>query len=142
MEQIEDIIKALLKISISKYILALLVIIVALVINKFIITKIFDYAIRLVKKTRNYADDSLVRALEKPIKLYITFYSVYISLKIIDFDGLNVNSVTSDRLKKIFIIIGICYFFYNLTLENSLLYKKMNKNSIIMYNENCCKVYI
>ena len=62
MEQIEVIIKALLKVSISKYILALLVIIIALVINKFIITKIFDYAIRLVKKTRNYADDSLVRA--------------------------------------------------------------------------------
>ena len=131
MEQIEVIIEALLKVSISKYILALLVIIVALFIDKFIITKIFDYSIRLVKKTKNYADDSLVRALEKPIKLYITLYSIYISLKIIDFDGLKLNSVTSDRLKKIFIIIVICYFFYNLTLENSLLYKKMKKNSIV-----------
>ena len=84
-----------------------------------------------MKKTKNYADDSLVRALEKPIKLYITLYSIYISLKIIDFDGLKLNSVTSDRLKKIFIIIVICYFFYNLTLENSLLYKKMKKNSIV-----------
>ena len=131
MEQIEVIIEALLKVSISKYILALLVIIVALFIDKFIITKIFDYSIRLVKKTKNYADDSLVRALEKPIKLYITLYSIYISLTIIDFDGLKLNSVTSDRLKKIFIIIVICYFFYNLTLENSLLYKKMKKNSIV-----------
>lgn len=131
MEQIEKIINALLKVSISKYIVALIIIIVALFINKFIITKIFDYSIRLVKRTKNYADDSLVRALERPIKLYITLYSVYISLMIIDFDGLNVNSVTSDRLKKIFIIIVICYFFYNLTLENSLLYKKMRKNSIV-----------
>lgn len=131
MEQIEKIINALLKVSISKYILALIIIIVALFINKYIITKIFDHSIRLVKKTKNYVDDSLVRALERPIKLYITLYSVYISLMIIDFDGLNVNSVTSDRLKKIFIIIVICYFFYNLTLENSFLYKKMKKNSIV-----------
>ena len=128
MEQIEDIIIALLKISISKYIVALIVIMISLFINKFIINKIFDYAIKLVEKTKNYADDSLVRALEKPTKLYITLYSLYISLKIIDFDGLKINSITSDRLKKIFIIIVICYFFYNLTLENSLLYKKIKRN--------------
>lgn len=131
MEQIEVIIKALLKVSISKYILALLVIIGALIINKFIITRIFDYSIRLVKKTKNYADDSFVRALEKPIKLYINFYSVYISLRIIDFDRININSFKSDKLNKIFIIIVIFYFFYNLTLENSLLYKRMQKNNIV-----------
>lgn len=128
MKEIEDIFTELLKISISKYIIAGIVIIIALAINKYIITKIFDYIIRIVKRTKNFADDSLVRALEKPIKLYITLYSFYASLKIIDFDGLNVNTVTSDRLKKIFIVIVICYFFYNLTLENSLLYTRMHKN--------------
>ncbi len=131
MEQIEDIIIALLKISISKYIVALVIIMIALFINKFIINKIFDYAIKLVEKTKNYADDSLVRALEKPTKLCITLYSLYISLRIIDFDGLKVNSITSERLKKIFIIIVICYFFYNLTLENSFLYKKIKTNNIV-----------
>ena len=73
MEQVEEIIKALLKVSISKYILALIILAFSLFINRYVITKIFDYAIRLVKKTKNYADDSFVRALEKPIKLYITF---------------------------------------------------------------------
>ncbi len=131
MEQVEEIIKALLKVSISKYILALIILAFSLFINRYVITKIFDYAIRLVKKTKNYADDSFVRALEKPIKLYITFYSLYISLKIIDYDRLNINSVTSDKLKKIFIVIAICYFSYNLTLENSLLYKKVKKNNIV-----------
>ena len=131
MEQVEEIIKALLKVSISKYILALIILAFSLFINRYVITKIFDYAIRLVKKTKNYAVDSFVRALEKPIKLYITFYSLYISLKIIDYDRLNINSVTSDKLKKIFIVIVICYFFYNLTLENSLLYKKVKKNNIV-----------
>lgn len=131
MEQVEEIIKALLKVSISKYILALIIIAFALIINKYVITRIFDYAIRLVKKTKNYADDSLVRAFEKPMKLYITFYSIYISLKFIDFDGLNINTVTSDRFKKIFIVIVICYFFYNLTLENSFIYRKIKKRDIV-----------
>ena len=131
MEQIEEIIEALLKVNISKYIVALIIIAFALIINKYIITRIFDYAIRLVKKTKNYADDSLVRALEKPIKLYLTLYSVYLSLVIIDFDGLKVNSITSDRLRKVFIVIVICYFFYNLTLENSLLYRRMKRNNIV-----------
>lgn len=131
MEQVEEIIKALLKVSISKYILALIIIAFALIINKYVITRIFDYAIRLVKKTKNYADDSLVRAFEKPMKLYITFYSIYISLRFIDFDGLNINTVTSDRFKKIFIVIVICYFFYNLTLENSFIYRKIKKQDIV-----------
>ena len=131
MEQVEEIIKLLLKVSISKYIFALIIFALSIFINKYIITRIFDYAIKLVKLTKNYADDSFIRALEKPIKLYITFYSLYISLKIIDYDKLNINSITSDRLKKIFLVIVICYFFYNLTLENSLLYKKVKKNNIV-----------
>lgn len=128
MKEIEDIFTKLLKISISKYFIAGIVIILALSINKYIITNIFDHVIRLVKKTKNFADDTIVRAMEKPIKLYITLYSIYASLKIIDFDGLNVNTVTSDRLKKVFIVIVICYFFYNLTLENSFLYSRMHRN--------------
>lgn len=128
MKEIEDIFAELLKVSISKYIIAGIVIIIALCINKYIVTKIFDYIIRIVKRTKTFADDSLVRALEKPIKLYIMLFSFYASLKIIDFDGLNVNAVTSDRLKKIFIVIVICYFFYNLTLENSFLYTRMHRN--------------
>lgn len=131
MEKIEDIIKVLLKISISKYIVALMIIVLSSFINKYLVTKIFDYSIRFVKKTKNYVDDSVVRALEKPIKLYITFYSIYVSLKFINFDGLNVNNITSDRLKKIFIVIAICYFFYNLTLENSFIYRKIKKRDIV-----------
>lgn len=131
MEKIEDIIKVLLKISISKYIVAIIIIIISSFINKYLITRIFDYSIRFVKKTKNYVDDSIVRALEKPIKLYITLYSIYIALEFINFDGLNVNNVTSERLKKIFVVIAICYFFYNLTLENSFIYRKIKKRDIV-----------
>lgn len=129
MKDLEEIAKELLKISISKYFIATIIIVFAMGINRYIITKLFDYLIKIVKRTKNFADDSIIRALEKPIKLYILLYSVYLSLRIIDFDGLNVNTVTSDRLKKIFILIVICCFFYNLTLENSLLYRKMNRKN-------------
>ncbi|MDZ7548252.1 mechanosensitive ion channel, partial [Clostridium perfringens] len=112
---------------ISKYLIAIIVIVLAITINKYIVDNIFTHIIRLAKKTKNFADDSLVRALEKPTKLYIILYSLYLSLRIIDFDGLNVNTVTSDRLKMVFVVIVACYFLYNLTLENSLLYTRMHR---------------
>lgn len=128
MKELEYIVSKLFKISMSKYLIAVIVMALSIIINKYIITKIFDYIIRAVKKTKTYVDDTLFRALEKPIKLYLTLYSFYISLKIIDFDGLNINTVTSDRLKKIFLVIVLCYFLYNLTLENSFLYTRMHRN--------------
>jgi MscS family membrane protein len=127
MKELEDIIKVLFQISISKYLIAVIVIVLAITINKYIVNNIFTHIIRLAKKTKNFADDSLVRALEKPTKLYIILYSLYLSLRIIDFDGLNVNTVTSDRLKMVFVVIVACYFLYNLTLENSLLYTRMHR---------------
>jgi MscS family membrane protein len=127
MKELEDIIKVLFQISISKYLIAIIVIVLAITINKYIVDNIFTHIIRLAKKTKNFADDSLVRALEKPTKLYIILYSLYLSLRIIDFDGLNVNTVTSDRLKMVFVVIVACYFLYNLTLENSLLYTRMHR---------------
>lgn len=127
----ENIIKGLLKVSISKYIIAFIVVTASLVINRYIVTKIFNILIRLVKKTKNYIDDSFFKALESPIKLYILLYSFYIALFIIDFDNLQINSITCDKLKKVFLVIAICYFFYNLTLQNSFLHSKMKNNNIV-----------
>ncbi|MDU5111868.1 MAG: mechanosensitive ion channel family protein [Clostridium sp.] len=131
MDILEEVINTLIKISISKYVAAFMIILISFVFNRYVITRIFDYIIRLAKRTKNLADDSLAWSLEKPIKLYITLYAVYASLIIIDFDGLNFNSLTSDKIKRLFIVIAICYFFYNLTLENSLLYSKLKKNDIV-----------
>ena len=89
MDILEEVIKTLIKISVSKYIAAFMIILIALIFNRYVITRIFDYIIRLAKKTKNLADDSLAWSLEKPIKLYIALYAVYASLIIIDFDGLN-----------------------------------------------------
>ena len=127
----ENIIKDLLKVSISKYIIAFIVVTVSLIINRYIVTEIFKVLKRLVKKTKNYVDDSFLKSLESPIKLYILLYSFYIALFIIDFDNLKINSLTCEKLKKVFLIIAICYFFYNLTLENSFLYSRMKSKNIV-----------
>lgn len=131
MDILDEVVKTLIQISVSKYIAAFMIILIALIFNRYVITRIFDYIIRLAKRTKNLADDSLAWSLEKPSKLYIALYAVYASLIIIDFDGLNFNSLTSDRIKRLFIVIVICYFFYNLTLENSFLYSKLKKNDIV-----------
>lgn len=131
MDILDEVVKTLIQISVSKYIAAFMIILIALIFNRYVITRIFDYIIPLAKRTKNLADDSLAWSLEKPSKLYIALYAVYASLIIIDFDGLNFNSLTSDRIKRLFIVIVICYFFYNLTLENSFLYSKLKKNDIV-----------
>lgn len=129
MKQLEELVLALLKVGLGKHIVSILIIFFSMILNRYFITKIFDYAIRYVKRTKNFIDDTLIRALERPLKLYITLNAIYYSLKIIDFDGLNVNSVTSDKLKKIFIVLVICSFLYNLALENSWLHSKMHKRT-------------
>lgn len=127
----ENIIKGLLKVSISKYIIAFIIVTASLIINRYIVTKIFNILIRLVKKTKNYIDDSFFKALESPIKLYILLYSFYIALFVIDFDNLQINSLTCEKLKKVFLVIAICYFLYNLTLQNSFLHSKMKNNNMV-----------
>ena len=129
MDEIERIIFIMSKISIIKYIVSFLVIFLAVLINKCLITKIFNSIFKIAERTKTFVDDSLLRALEKPTKLYIFLYSIYISLKIIDYDDLTINKISSERLMKIFLVIVICTFLYNLTLDNSFLYRRMGKNN-------------
>lgn len=129
MNEIENILIIMSKVSITKYIISFLVILLAILINKYLVTRIFNSIFKVAEKTKTFVDDSLIRALERPVKLYIFLYSIYSSLKIIDYDNLNLNQISAERLMKIFLVIVICNFLYNLTLENSFLYKKMGKSN-------------
>lgn len=129
MNEIENIIVVMTKVSIVKYIISFLVILLAILINKYLVTQIFKSIFKIAEKTKTFIDDSLFRALEKPFKFYIFLYSIYISLQIIDYDKLNINKISSERLMKIFLVIVICNFLYNLTLENSVLYKRVGGNT-------------
>ena len=68
MDILDEVVKTLIQISVSKYIAAFMIILIALIFNRYVITRIFDYIIRLAKRTKNLADDSLAWSLEKPVK--------------------------------------------------------------------------
>ncbi len=129
MKQIEDFFCAMCSVSIDNIITAIGIIIFIVILNKFIISKVFRTFTKIVSKSNNHIDDSLVKASEKPLKLFILFYGVYEALKTIGFDDLNLNVISTCRLIKLAGVVTVCYFFYNLTLENSILHKTIHKNN-------------
>lgn len=129
MEELERIFIQMSRISISRHMLSITIIFLASLTNKYIITNIFRYIIKFAEKTKNFADDSVVKALEKPLKLFIFLKAAHISLHIIEYEKIDIAKVSLDRLGKMIIVIVVCCFLYNLTLENSLLYKNMGKNN-------------
>ena len=128
MKQIEDFCCAIFSVSILNIIIAIAIIIFVIILNKFIVSNVYRIFEKIVSKSNTHIDDSLVKASERPVKLFILFYGMYSALKIIDFDRLNLNTVPTYTLIKLAGVIVICYFLYNLTLENSILYKTMHKN--------------
>lgn len=128
MKQIEDFFCAVCSVSIGNIIKAVFIIIFVIIINKFLVSRLYKIFIKIVSKSNTHIDDSLVKASEKPVKLYILLYGLYEALKTIGFDELNLNIISTCRLIKLGIVIVICYFFYNLTLENSILHKTLHKS--------------
>lgn len=129
MKQIEDFLCAICSVSIGNIITALSIIIFVVILNKFLISKIYIVFTRMVSKSNTHIDDSLVKASEKPLKLFILLYGVYKALEIIGFDDLNLNTISTCRLIKLAGVVAVCYFFYNLTLENSILHKTIHKSN-------------
>lgn len=125
MKQIEDFFCAMCSVSISNILKGISIIILVSIINRFLVSKLYKIFTRVVSKSNTHVDDSLVKASEKPIKLFILLYGMYEALKIIGFDELNLNIIPTGRLIKLAVVIVICYFFYNLTLENSILHKTL-----------------
>lgn len=129
MKEIERFIDGILRVPINEIIIAFLIIISTILINRFIITYIFKVLTKLVKKTTNYLDDNLVKAVESPLKFLILFYGIYLAFKLINLDGFNIVIISTDKVIRLAIIIAVFYFIYNLTLENSVLYKRLHKNN-------------
>lgn len=129
MKQIEDFFCAMCSVSIFNIITALGIVVFVIILNKFLISKIYMVFTRVVSKSNTHIDDSLVKASEKPLKLFMLFYGVYEALKIIGFDDLNLNTISTYRLIKLAGVVAVCYFFYNLTLENSILHKTIHNNN-------------
>jgi len=124
---LENLFNQLLRISVVKHITALAVILIATLINKWVICKIFISLEKLVQNTENFIDDTIIKAMEKPVKLFILFKGIYYALIIIEYDKLKINKIPLMRIEKMVIFILISFFLYNLTLENSFLYKRIGK---------------
>lgn len=124
---LENLFNQLLRISAVKQITALGIILIAVLINKWVVCKIFIYLDKVAQKTGNFIDDTIIRAMEKPIKLFILFKGFYYGLLIIEYDKLKISKIPLMRIEKMVIFILISFFLYNLTLENSFLYKRIGK---------------
>lgn len=129
MKQIENFFSVIGRLSLNNIIISIFIMIFVINLNKFVVSKIHKIFIHIASKSNNHIDDSIVKASEKPIKFFILFYGIYQALKVINFDGLNLNVISTYRLMKLIAVITICYFFYNLTLENSVLHKAVHKDT-------------
>ena len=122
MNHIEIFFNNLFKLSFKQIMFAGLIILIFIFINKLIIDRVIKFSGKLVKKTRSKLDDNIVSAIGKPLKFFITGLGIYFSLISINIDKMPSEMLSSTKFLKIIIIITICMFLYNLTLENSILH--------------------
>lgn len=114
--------------NLNEIIVILVIMLMVLFINRIVIKNIFKALRKLTRKTKNYFDNSVIIALENPLKLLISFIGVYSIFKIINIDSLNLEVLSTYKIIKVGVIASFIYFAYNLTLVNSLLYSKLHKN--------------
>lgn len=128
MNELDRLFERLTFININEIIIIIVIMLIVLIINKILVTNLFKILRKVTRKTKNYFDNNIVRALEKPLKLFISFIGIYAMLKVINIDALGLEALSTYKIIKVGMIASFIYFIYNLTLENSLLYSKLHKN--------------
>ncbi|EOU2021114.1 mechanosensitive ion channel family protein [Clostridium perfringens] len=128
MKELERLLGRITIINIKEIIIILVIMIIVLSINKILINNLFKLLMRGARRTKNYLDNNIVRALENPLKLIVSFVGIYSIFKVINLDSLGIDFLSTYKILRVGIIVSIIYFAYNLTLENSLLYSKLHKN--------------
>lgn len=128
MKEIESLFERLALININEIIIILVIMLIVLITNKILITNLFKLLRKGARKTKNYLDNNIVRALENPLKLFVSFIGIYSIFKVINVDLLGLDFFSTYKIIRVGIIASFIYFAYNLTLENSLLYSKLHKN--------------
>lgn len=128
MNEIETFISEFLSVPLSKAIIGIVIVTVTIIINKIIVTKVFNILINIGSKTHTNIDDSIIKAMINPVKFLVFFCGIYYALIVINLDGFTSNLISTEKFMKISVVIVSCYFLYNLTLENSILYKRIHNN--------------
>ena len=128
MKELERVLGRLTLITLKEIITIVLIFIMVLIINKILVKNLFKLFIKGAKRTRNYLDNTIVKALENPIKLMVSFVGIYAVCKVMNLDNLGIHFLYTFKILRVGMIVSFIYFIYNLTLENSLLYSRLHKN--------------
>lgn len=115
---------------IHKVFISVLIIYSFILLNKYIVCRVLKIISKIVKKTSNKFDDNLIKALTNPIKLLIIFVGIYLALEYMNNGNVKNITIPSGRYIRTAIVIVIGLFVYNLTLDESLLYCRMQKKGI------------
>lgn len=127
MKELDRFLGRLALINLNEVLVIIVIMAIVLIINKFVVRSVFKGLRRLSRRTKNYFDNSVVRALENPLKLLIAFIGIYSIFKIINIDSLNLEILSAHKIIRVGVIVSFIYFAYNLTLVNSLLYSKIHR---------------
>ncbi|MGL4450979.1 MAG: mechanosensitive ion channel family protein [Sarcina sp.] len=126
MKHVEIFFNNLFKLSFKQIMIAGLILFAFIIVNKLVIDKLLKLASKLGKKTNSNLDDNIVNAIGRPLKFFVIGIGIYFALRSINIDQMPSDMLSSMKYLKIIIIITICMFLYNLTLENSILYRNPN----------------
>lgn len=128
MKHIEIFFNNLFKLSFKQILIASLILLSFIIVNKVIVERLIKLGEKFVKKTNSKLDDNIVRAIGRPSKFFIMGMGIYFSLVSINIDNMPSDMLSSAKYLKILIVITICIFLYNLTLENSILHHNSSDN--------------
>jgi MscS family membrane protein len=109
--------------------IASLILLVFILINKLLIDRLIKLASKFVKKTNTRLDDNIIKSISRPLKFFVVGIGIYFSLRSINIDLMPSDMLSSYKYLKILIVITICMFLYNLTLENSILHHSSSENN-------------
>lgn len=129
MKDLEIFFNNIFKLSIKQIIIALGIIVLFYLIDKLLIDKLLKIIYKITKKTHNKIDDNIIKAGKKPIKLLFFGVGVYLALKVINIDLMPSEMLSSAKYLKILVVITICMFVYNITLNNSVLPADSGENT-------------
>ena len=120
MNHIEVFFNNILKLSFKQILLAAIVVLIFISINKLVIDKIIKIVSKILSKNKTRFDDNIVNAIGRPLKFLVGGFGVYLALVIIKIDRMPSDMLSSSKFLKIIIVLTISMFLYNLTLENTV----------------------
>lgn len=130
MEKLKDLIYIFSNNTFENLIIAICLFLFIVLLKILIVKYFFKVTRKIVKGTKNTIDDNFQKALEKPLKFLMNFLSIYI---VIYFLANSMNSISvinlANKFLKIIQVIVVAWSIYNLTLENSTIYKRIQRKS-------------